>query len=272
VAGAAAGSGAASGGRYRGVAPGATLYIAKSLDDHGSGMMSDVMAGIEWAVAQRVHVIGLSLGSEGPADGSDALSQTCDIAVQLGVVVCTAAGNAGPRKSSVGAPGVAQEVITVGATSDNDAVLNFSGRGPTQDNRPKPDVCFPGQNIISCRARGSSVGQVIDDYYTEMSGTSMAAPQAVGAVALILQRRPDLTPAQVKEILKQTAVNIGGDINAQGNGRADLLRAVQYNAWPTVQPGPQLPAPGPMPVQPPPVPAPEGCSRVVVNALRRSKY
>ena len=268
VAGVAAGNGAASGGRYRGIAPAAILYIAKALDANGSGMMSDVMAGVEWAVAQRVRVIGLSLGTEGPADGSDALSQTCDMAVQLGVVVCTAAGNAGPGQSSIGAPGVARGVITVGASSDNDTVLDFSGRGPTQDNRPKPDLCFPGESIISCRARRTSVGRPIDDYYTEMSGTSMATPQAVGAVALILQRNPNLRPDQVKEILKRTATNIGASPNAQGSGRADVFQAVQSNVWPTVNEEAQ-----PLPTGPSPLPVPMltggGCSRVVMKMFGR---
>lgn len=268
VAGAAAGSGAASGGRYRGVAPAATLYIAKALDADGSGMMSDVMAGVEWAVSQRVHIIGLSLGSDGPGDGTDALSETCDMAARAGIVVCTAAGNSGPRRSSVGAPGVARNVITVGASSDDDTVLDFSGRGPTQDGRSKPDVCFPGDNIISCRARGASVGRVIDDYYTEMSGTSMATPQAVGAVALILQRRPELKPAQVKEILKQTAVSMGADINAQGMGRADVLRAIQSNMSPAVSLDPSPLQPGTAPVQSPAA-THDGCSRVAASMFKR---
>jgi len=161
---------------------------------------------------------------------------------------------------------VARRVITVGASSDNDAVMEFSGRGPTQDKRPKPDLCFPGENIISCRARGTSIGRVIDDHYTEMSGTSMATPQAVGAVALVLQRRPDLRPEQVKEILKQTATNMGSDTNAHGSGQADVFRAVQSNVWPAVRPEP---APlGPMPVHPP-APAHGGCGRVVVNMFKR---
>jgi len=261
VAGIAAGSGAASGGRYRGVAPGASLYIVKALDSMGSGMMSDVMAGIEWAVAQHVHVIGLSLGTEGPADGSDALSQTCDMAVQLGVVVCTAAGNAGPRLSSIGAPGVARRVITVGASADDDTVLDFSGRGPTQDHRPKPDVCFPGENIISCRGRGTSVGRPVDNYYTEMSGTSMATPQAVGAAALILQHNPGLKPDQVKEALKRTAINIGASSNAQGSGRADVFEAVQSRVWPTVSEEPESLLT--------PAPACGGCSRVITGMFKR---
>ncbi len=159
VAGAAAGSGAASNGRYRGVAPDAALYIAKALDSEGSGMMSDVMAGIEWAVSQRVHVIGLSLGSDGPADGTDALSEACDMAVDKGIVVCTAAGNAGPRAGSVGTPGCARRVITVGASSDDDTVADFSARGPTKDGRTKPDVLLPGLDIISCRRERHFAGR-----------------------------------------------------------------------------------------------------------------
>jgi serine protease AprX len=266
VAGTAAGSGVASGGRYRGVAPGATLYIAKALDDRGSGMMSDVMAAIEWAIAQRVHVIGLSLGSEGPGDGTDALSETCDMAVEFGVVVCTAAGNGGPRRSSIGAPGVARRVITVGASADDDTVPEFSGRGPTKDKRYKPDLCFPGEDIISCRARGVSIGRVIDDYYIEMSGSSMAAPQAVGAAALVLQRRPDLKPDQVKAVLKQTAVDMGLGVNVQGSGRADVFQAVRSNASPRPDPAYSSPE---EPARPQPTPGSGGCSRVVHNVFKR---
>ncbi len=78
----AAGTGVTSGGKYEGVAPAASLYTAKVLDAHGSGAMSGVMAGIEWAVDQGVHVINLSLGSDGPCDGTDALSTLCDEVVQ----------------------------------------------------------------------------------------------------------------------------------------------------------------------------------------------
>lgn len=281
VAGIAAGSGAASGGRYRGIAPGATLYVAKSLDSKGSGMMSDVMAGVEWAVAQRVHVICLSLGSEGAGDGTDALSETCDMAVGLGIVVCTAAGNAGPRSGSIGAPGCARRVITVGATSSTrDTVMDFSGRGPTKDRRVKPDICFPGENIISCRAQGTAIGRTIDNNYVETSGTSMAVPQAVGAVALILQRMPGLSPDQVKDLLKRTAVDMGLDQNVQGGGRADIYRAVNESNLP--RPYPTDPTtPAPVTPEPPslstptvplrPGPGAAGCSRVVVNILKRGR-
>lgn len=254
VAGIAAGSGSASGGRYVGIAPEASLYIAKVLRADGSGMMSDVMAGIEWAVEQGVHVIGLSLGGPAPCDGTDALSETCDAAVEAGVVVCAAAGNQGPGSLTVGSPGCARQVITVGASTDHDTVANFSSRGPTSDNRVKPDIVFPGVGIISCRAKGTNMANVIDDYYTEASGTSMATPHGVGTAALLLQAKPDLTPAQVKELMMATALNLNLDPNTQGSGRADVYKAFTELA-PAPEPPPE-PPPEPTP-EPPPEPTPE---------------
>jgi len=107
VAGIVLGSGAKSNGKYVGVAPEAHLYAAKVLDARGSGSMSGVMAGIEWAVLeQQAQVINLSLGSDTSCDGTDALSTLCDEAVlQAGVVMCVAAGNAGPGSKTVGSPG-----------------------------------------------------------------------------------------------------------------------------------------------------------------------
>ncbi len=255
VAGILAGSGATSGGRYRGVAPEASLYIARVLDAHGDGLMSHVMAGIEWAVEQRVQVINLSLGGAGPCDGSDALSETCDAAVEAGYVVCVAAGNAGPGASTVGPPGCGRLVITVGASTDSDQVADFSGRGPTSDGRTKPDLLFPGAGIISCRARGTSIGRVIDDYHVETSGTSMATPHAAGVAALLLEARANLSPAQLKDILMNTAVSLGLDGNAQGSGRADAYQAYLGQAGPTPPP--------PSPTPPSPPSSAEGCRELI---------
>ncbi len=226
VCGIAAGNGSASGGQYTGVAPDATLIVAKALKADGGGLTSDVMAGVEWAVNQRAQVINLSLGSSGPADGTDALSATCDAAWGRGVIVCVAAGNDGPGSGTVGSPGCARKVITVGATDDVDAVASFSSRGPTQDGRQKPDICFPGVGIAAPRAAGTSMGSVVDDHYTRASGTSMATPHASGSAALILQANPKYTPDQVKGRLMETARNLGLDGNVQGAGRASVAGAL----------------------------------------------
>jgi len=231
VASIAAGSGAASGGKYVGLAPEALLYVAKVLDDNGGGLMSDVMAGLEWAVDEGAQVINLSLGAPGPGDGDDALSTLCDAAVEEGVVVCAAAGNAGPGASTVGPPGVARLVITVGATDKSDSIAGFSSRGPTSDGRTKPDIVFPGVGIVAARAAGTSMGTPVDGRYTSASGTSMATPHAAGAVALLLEAYPDLTPADVKDALMRSAKDLGLADNTQGAGRAQV-----YNTYASLKP------------------------------------
>lgn len=221
----AAGSGVASGGRYIGVAPEAALAVAKVLRDEGSGMSSDVMAGLEWAMGQGARVVNMSLGATGPCDGSDAISAAVDAAWQQGVVICAAAGNEGPGAGSVGSPGCARGVITVGASDDADAVAAFSSRGPTLDGRQKPDICLPGSGIVAARARGTMMGAPVDERYTSASGTSMATPHASGAVALLLCANPKLTPDQVKARLMETARSLGVEGNVQGSGRANVAAA-----------------------------------------------
>jgi len=259
VASIAAGSGASSDGRYRGVAPAAEIYAAKVLRGNGSGLMSDVMAGIEWAVNQGVQVINLSLGSRGPCDGSDAISATCNVAVEKGHIVCVAAGNEGPSEATVGSPGCALRPITVGASTDDDHVAGFSSRGPTGDGRVKPDLLLPGTSIIAARATGTQMGTPIDDQYTLASGTSMATPHATGVAALLLQAEPSLTPDQVKQIMTQSASDLSLPANTQGAGRADA-----YGAFLLAQGQPPEPPPTPTPSPPPPPPSPPpgrpGCS------------
>ncbi len=259
VAGIVGGSGAASGGKYKGVAPECVYYTAKVLRGDGSGNTSDVMAGVEWVVQQGVQVINLSLGSDGACDGTDALSVTCDAAMDRGVAVCIAGGNAGPGASTVGSPGCANKVITIGATTKSDQVADFSSRGPTSDNRIKPDLCFPGGSIVSCRASGTSMGTPVDASYTQASGTSMATPHAAGACALLLQAKPGLSPQQIKDILMSTTKNLNLDPNTQGEGRAQVLLAYQQALGIT-------PTPTPIPT-PTPTPLPDGCFGAIKSLL-----
>ncbi|MBK9613309.1 MAG: S8 family serine peptidase [Dehalococcoidia bacterium] len=182
VAGIIAGSGSGSARRFSGVAPDAALLVARVLDDRGAGWSSDVMAGLDWAVVQGARVVNLSLSSEHYGDGSDALSLFCDAVVQQGVVgVWRPAMTA--RLHTVGAPGCARQVLTVGASTDADGIAEFSAHGPTADGRIKPDVLFPGTLITSTRARGTHMGASQGDLYTEASGTSMATAHASGVAA-----------------------------------------------------------------------------------------
>lgn len=257
VASIAAGTGQASGGRYRGVAPRATILSAKVLrSSTAPGRMSDVMAGIEWAVAQGAQVINLSLGGTGPCDGTDALSLMCDAAAERGVVICAAAGNDGPAWRTVGSPGCARSVITVGASDREDRVADFSSRGPTADGRVKPDVVFPGVGIVAARAANTSMGTPLDERYTRASGTSMATPHATGTAALLLQANPGLTPAQIKRAFQESAVDLNFNPDTQGAGRVDAFEAYQLA---TREPAP-TPDPTPPP-EPPQAPASDRASR-----------
>lgn len=289
VAGIIAGSGAASDGKYRGVAPDALILSARVLGSGGSGQQSWVMAGIEWAVERGVKVINMSLGGPPePGDGTDALSAQVDAAVRAGVVCCVAAGNSGRAgNSTVGSPGAAREAITVGATVGDpshgwDEITDFSSRGPTADGRVKPDICLPGFNIIAARGSGTSLGRPVDDHYTSASGTSMATPHAAGAVALLFQAEPGLTPAQVKDRVLRAAQDMGQEPNWQGRGRENVLALARGQTAeplpkkvpaPTPEPPPPTPPPTPEPPPPPPTPTPtppQGCLPVfLVNLLVR---
>jgi len=223
VAGILGGSGTASGFAYQGVAPGCSLLIAKSVPKNAKqGRSSWVVQGIEWAVKQGARVVNLSLGVSQwvSGDGSDALSKACDAAVAKGVCVCVAAGNDGPEAATINDPGSSPHVITVGSTDKDDSVSGYSSHGPTLDRRVKPDVCFPGANITSARARHGTKGT--SGYYVLNSGTSMAAPHASGACALLLEADPGSTPPVVKAHLMALAEDIGESVYAQGAGRVAL--------------------------------------------------
>ncbi|MEU6076954.1 S8 family serine peptidase [Micromonospora sp. NPDC047074] len=222
-----AGSGAASAGRRKGVAPGADLIVGKVLGDDGSGDMSLVIDGMEWAANSGARVISMSLSS--PAtDGTDAASLAVDsLSASTGALFVIAAGNSGPGQSTVGAPGVADAALTVAMTSKSDQLDSRSSRGPRRgDGALKPDIAAPGVDIVAARAAGTSMGSPVDQHHTSASGTSMATPHVAGAAAILAQRHPDWTPGQIKSTLMSTAKDIGFTAYEVGAGRLDLARAL----------------------------------------------
>ncbi|WP_083999962.1 S8 family serine peptidase [Actinomadura kijaniata] len=214
--------------RYRGVAPDARLVVGKVLDENAAGSFSGVIAGMEWIAQQGVRVVNMSIGASLPSDGTDPLSAAVDaLTARTGTLFVVGAGNAG-GDGSVTAPGLAEAALTVGAADADDGVAGFSSRGPRPgDGAVKPDVTAPGVDITAARAGGTSAGDPVGDRYTTMSGTSMAAPHAAGAAALLFQRHPGWKPAQVKSALMTTARPAeGASVFAQGAGRIDVGRAV----------------------------------------------
>ncbi|WP_338702585.1 S8 family serine peptidase [Streptomyces sp. Q6] len=226
VASTVAGSGAASGGRYKGVAPGARLLVGKVLDNRGNGDESSVIAGMEWAVAQGADIVSMSLGS--PTEvGSDLLSEAVDrLSESSGALFVIASGNTGPGRATVASPGTARSALTVGAVDAQDRLADFSGRGPTVDGALKPEITAPGVGIVAARAAGTNIGTAVDASYTAMDGTSMATPHVAGAAALLKQQHPQWKAARLKDSLVSSARTAADhDVYEQGAGRVAVDRA-----------------------------------------------
>ncbi|MFF4974183.1 S8 family peptidase [Streptomyces sp. NPDC001083] len=223
------GTGAASGGTRRGVAPRADLLIGKVLGDDGYGSESSVIDGMEWAAAQHAKVVNMSLGSGTPTDGTDSMSEAVDaLTASTGTLFVVAAGNEGPSPTTVSSPGAADAALTVGAVDRDDSLASFSSRGPRLgDAAVKPDVTAPGVGIVAARAAGTTMGTPVDADYTSASGTSMATPHVAGAVALLAQQHPGWGAQQLKDALISTAHEVPGTkVTEQGGGRIDLATAM----------------------------------------------
>ena len=248
VASIAAGTGAKSSGRFKGIAYGATLWNVKVLNREGWGYLSWVMAGVEYAAlgpdyesntGDEADILSLSLGAYWWTDGTDPLSMACDAAVDLGRIVVVAAGNWGDY-FGIGVPATARRVITVGATDKQDHLAWFSSCGPTIDFRVKPDVVAPGVDIWAALAGDSYIeyaasqgwvpGLDVDGDgrydYVQLSGTSMSTPHVSGATALLKQLNKSLKPEDVKNILISTANDLGYNAYQQGGGRVNITSAI----------------------------------------------
>ena len=208
---------------YVGLAPGAKGVDVKVLSTFGPGTASNFLDGLAWCSQNKdkygIKVLSMSLGTNGYSDGNDSLSRTVNEAVRRdGFVVVAAMGNDG--SNGVPAPAAADEVIAVGAYDDkntitrtDDSIASFSNYGPrTSDgdqdqlDELKPDVSAPGVNIMSA-------WHTSPDGYISMSGTSQATPHVSGTAALMLQADPELTPQEVKAILRDTAQAKGNPYN-----------------------------------------------------------
>ena len=227
VAGTIAGSGAASTGAYRGVAPGADLLIGKVCVAYECSY-SDVLAGMEWAAA-HARVVNMSLGG-GPTDGTDPVSLAVDaLSAQHGTLFVIAAGNEGTDQS-VGTPGAASAALTVGSVTKEDTLSDFSSRGPRLgDSAVKPEIAAPGSDIAAARAPGTELGDAfpVGEHYARASGTSMATPHVAGAAAILAAAHPDWDGARLKTTLMAAAAPLEGiAVHAQGAGRLDVAAAV----------------------------------------------
>ena len=216
LAGVIAGNGAASGGKWRGVAPGAQLVSVKVAGPDGATDVSVVIAALQWVVTHRaqygIKVLNLSFGTDSVQPYAiDPLNAAVERAWAAGITVVVSSGNRGP--GTINKPGDDPFVITVGAadlkqTADrkDDEIAPFSSSGITQDGFIKPDLVAPGTTIVATRDAGSTIDAlhpdaVVDGDYFKGTGTSQAGAIVSGAAALLYQANPTLRPNTVKGIL-----------------------------------------------------------------------
>ncbi|MCG3087786.1 S8 family peptidase [Sporosarcina cyprini] len=215
----------------RGVAPKIELYAYRVFGAYTAGKTSYLLKGIEEAVAQKMDIINLSLSLDSDLE-THAVSIALNHAVMAGIVAISTAGNTGPVRGSVRAPGTSRLGISVGNSTRDDQVDSSSSRGPSKpDFDIKPDVLAPGTEVFSTMPRyvEDKSGAIYKDAYKRETGTSQAAPYIAGVAALIKQAHPDWTPFDIKVALSNTARVLDTekfDVFDQGAGRVQPYEAV----------------------------------------------
>lgn len=217
VAGILCGDGTASGGQHRGIAPGCSIAALKVLDRFGNGNKENVFRAFRWLLKYwkryNIRIVNISVGTTYKTrNDHETLIRGVEQLWDDGLVVVAAAGNQGPRPSSITAPGCSKKIITVGSSDMLEGKSAVSGRGPTSECVCKPDIVAPGSKIISCAPGGYQS-------YTVKSGTSMSTPFISGAIALMLEKNPELTNLEIKMMLKESADDLGLPRNQQGWGK-----------------------------------------------------
>lgn len=246
VGGVIAGSGANSAGRFGGVAPGARLLGLSA----GDANLLNVLSGFDYLLERgqtyNVRVVNCSFSANTVFDANDPVNVATKMLTDRGVNVVFSAGNTGPGNGTLNPYAAAPWVIGVGATDASGKLASYSSRGNFGDDLQHPTLVAPGTNIVSLRSTPTITGvsgiagadsQRLSSseipYYTTATGTSFSAPQVAGAIALMLEANPNLTPAQIKEILSRTATPLPKYFfHEAGAGMLNTYAAVLEAAFP----------------------------------------
>jgi subtilisin family serine protease len=242
VAGIIGGNGSGSGGLYKGVAPGISLINAKAGDDTGLEE-GDIISAIEWSVnTANADIISMSFGDNYPI-ASDPMILALASVTDNGVITVSSAGNSGPEYFSGGSPASGTDVISVGATNSNNNLASFSSWGPSLSYLSYPDVVAPGVNIIATEAPESSISDRYrflggyfdfsgDADYIPLSGTSMACPIVAGALAIMKQAYPSISPETARIALLEGAQYLSNSDDSEfmksGFGLINITASLDY--------------------------------------------
>jgi len=226
-----------------GVAPGVHFIAAKVLDENGSGLISTVLAGIDFcldpdgnqATDDAVDIINMSFGVYVFAGFENPMDIAINNASEAGILCVVAAGNSGKEDifgsgfETISSPGTAEKALTVGACDSLFTLARFSSKGPDPLHfRIKPEVVAPGVGICSSLPDGETA---------RYSGTSMATPHVAGVAALLKEQHPDWMPEQLKWAIVNSANPLDEEYNAyrQGSGCVDAWKAAHQNIL--IEPG-----------------------------------
>jgi serine protease AprX len=245
VGGVIAGSGASAGGKYAGYAPRARLVGLSA----GDASLFNVLAGFDYLLARPdlgVRVVNCSFSANTVYDENDPVNVATRMLYERGVNVVFSAGNSGPGLHTLNPYAAAPWVISVGALDQRGRLAAYSSRGDFGSRNFRPTLSAPGTDVVSLRASGTNLTATTAlpadargltaaelPYYTTASGTSFSAPQVAGAIALMLEADPSLTPAAVRDILQRTATPLPPYYQHEvGAGALNAHAAVLQAAFP----------------------------------------
>lgn len=252
VAGVIAASGISSGGKYSGVAPGANILGLSAGDLNLTHILSGFDYLLEKGSNYNVKVVNCSFSADTVFDYNDPVNIATKMVTSRGMSVVFSAGNTGGSNGTLNPYAAAPWVVSVGATDENRRLAGFSSRGVFGSRQFSPSLVAPGVNVVSLRSAASQmsvlgVGAGADlqrltpaeiPFYTTASGTSFSAPQVAGAIALMMETNPNLSPAETKDILQRSATPIPSNYAHEvGAGMLNTHAAVLEAANPSMTMG-----------------------------------
>ncbi|MFW9827654.1 MAG: S8 family serine peptidase [Candidatus Thorarchaeota archaeon] len=202
-------------GNYLGIAPKVKFFDFQLTTNKKEYFISDILRILDQIKKLKIEIdiLLIPLTTSEPSDGKDLLSIFCNLLVEGGLIIVSPSGNLGSKNYTIGSPGAAEKVITVGALTKDFTIASFSGKGPTLDERLKPDLCFPGSNIIIPLSNNLRV---------KASGTSVSAAIGVGIIALIKNFDPTLSYEGIIDLLKKSSIDLNYEPTSQGMGTVNV--------------------------------------------------
>ena len=194
-----------------GIAPDAKIIDFDIYNSKEQYFFSDILGVFDDIIQKniKVDILLIPFTTLHPSDGKDSLSLYCNLFVDKGFIIVCPAGNFGPESYTIGSPSAAEKVFTIGSYTKDKKISYFSGRGPTLDERIKPDFCLPGSKIEIPLSEGVRA---------KLSGTSVSAAICAGLIALIKESNPKMLYRNIFTIIKKACITLGYQNISQGSG------------------------------------------------------